>query len=284
MRWLFAIMAGGCVCQAAFPAEPLTVAASIAPYAGLARQIGGPDVNIRVLIPPGADPHTFEPAPKQLAELARADVLFIAGTIPFERALAAKVRKAYPNLKVVALAGEAGPAAETQDAHDGHDHPGDPHVWLSPVLLPAQIRRIADTLSELNPASKELVERNRDTLLERLEAVHKRLTSILAPYRGRRFYVFHPAFGHFGKAYGLEQVAVETGGKRPTPKQLRNLIAKAKADNVAIIFVQPQFDRHSAQTVAAALGGAVVTMDPLAEDVLENFDDMAEKLAKALAP
>ena len=95
-------------------------------------------------------------------------------------------------------------------------------------------------------------------------------------------WLFHPAFGYFAQAYGLEQQAVEVAGKTPTPRQLTGLIRKAKADGVTLIFVQPQFDQRSAAVVAKAIGGAVVPMDPLAKDVLANLKTMATKVEKAM--
>ncbi|MFH1742105.1 MAG: zinc ABC transporter substrate-binding protein, partial [bacterium] len=107
-------------------------------------------------------------------------------------------------------------------------------------------------------------------------------TDLLKPYRGESFYVFHPAFGYFGDAYGLKQEAVELEGKAPTPRQLSTLIKKARTENVRIIFVQPQFDKKSAEAVSNSIDGAVVPMDPLAKDVLKNLEEMAMKVGKAL--
>ena len=100
---------------------------------------------------------------------------------------------------------------------------------------------------------------------------------MLAPYRGRSFYVFHPGFGYFADAYGLKQEAVEAGGRSPTPKQLRALIEKAQADGVKTIFVQPQYAPQSAQVVAEAIGGKVVAINGLGKDVIADIEDIASR-------
>ena len=100
--------------------------------------------------------------------------------------------------------------------------------------------------------------------------------------KGRDLFVFHPAYGYFARQYGLTQVAVETGGRQPSARHLAELIDRARARDVRVIFVQPQFARHSARAVADAIGGAVVPLDPLAEDYLGNLEQMASTVESAL--
>jgi len=108
------------------------------------------------------------------------------------------------------------------------------------------------------------------------------IRAMLAPYAGSRFYVFHPSFGYFADAYGLEQIPVELDGKAPSPRQLVALVEQAKADGVKVVFVQKQFPSGSAKAIADAIGGTVVQLDPLAEDVVANLRLIAESLEKAL--
>ncbi|MBD3314523.1 MAG: ABC transporter substrate-binding protein, partial [Chitinivibrionales bacterium] len=102
------------------------------------------------------------------------------------------------------------------------------------------------------------------------------------PLRGRKFFVFHPSFGYFADAYGLKQIAVETGGKEPSARRLANLIDDARQESVKVIFVQPQFSRKAAQAIADAIDGAVVPVDPLAEDYMANLGEIAAKLRAAM--
>jgi len=95
-------------------------------------------------------------------------------------------------------------------------------------------------------------------------------------------YVFHPAFGYFADAYGLTQVPVEFEGKEPGARQLAGLIDRARADGVRVIFVQPQFSGKSAAVVAAAIGGAVIPINPLSRDYLANLEAMASAVEQGL--
>ncbi len=111
--------------------------------------------------------------------------------------------------------------------------------------------------------------------------MHTRLRNELLPYKGKTFYVFHPAFGYFAAAFGLKQRAVEAGGRSPSPRQLAALIEQARKEKVRIIFVQPQFDQKGAEAIARAIDGTVINLDPLAYDVLGNFSRIAESLDRS---
>ena len=96
--------------------------------------------------------------------------------------------------------------------------------------------------------------------------------------------MYHPAFGYFADAYGLIQVPVEIEGKQPTPKQIEQLIGRVRGENVRFIFVSPQFDRKTAEAMAEAIEGSVIAVDPLAEDVLANLQQIASILDDSLRP
>ncbi len=94
--------------------------------------------------------------------------------------------------------------------------------------------------------------------------------------------VFHPAWGYFADAYGLQQVPIEMEGKDPKPAQLKSLIQHARESDIKVIFVQPQFSTKSAQLVANEIGGQVVFADPLTADWLANLREVASQFKAAL--
>jgi zinc transport system substrate-binding protein len=178
--------------------------------------------------------------------------------------------------------------SEHADHRDGqvenlpHKEGLDPHVWLSPPLLKVIAKNVAAALCQADPDHAADFRANLAGLDQELDDLHSQIARDLAPFRGHTFYVFHPAFGYFGDTYGLKQQAVEVEGKSPSPRQLRRLIQQAQADNVKILFLQPQFDHRSAEAVAAGIGGFVQPMDDLAWDVIGNLGDVARKIAAAL--
>jgi zinc transport system substrate-binding protein len=287
---VFVLALGGPVAQAL--AQTRVLAVGIAPVGYLLQRLAGPQASLRVLVGPGQNPHTFEPTPRQSAALAQAAAYFKLG-LPFEETLLAKLRAANPKLKVVDLAKgiDLAPAPE-EDEHEAGEHEAgehghhegelDLHLWLSPRLAQQMARNMAQGLKELDPQGALAYDAALQALLADLQAVDQRLAQVLAPCKGSAFLVYHPAFGYFGRDYGLRQVAVETGGKEPGPRHLAAIISQAKAQGIKVIFVQPQFPQKSAQQVAREIGGAVVAMDDLAPDYLANLERLAQALGHGL--
>ncbi|MBN1341644.1 MAG: zinc ABC transporter substrate-binding protein [Phycisphaerae bacterium] len=268
----------------------LAVYVSIPPQKYFVRRIGGDHVNVSVLLAPGQSPHTYEPTPKEMVRLSQARAFFRVG-LPFEKHVVEKIAQAMKNLTIVDTRKGIELLAAAEHEHDDDAHPDhahhhpeqDPHTWMNPRLAKVQADTIRDALCEIDPANAPTYRGNCSALLAELDAADAKIAKALAPLRGKEFYVFHPAFGYFAQAYGLKQVAIESGGKQPTAKQLTNLIDRAKAAGVKLIFVQPQFDRRNAETVAHAIGGAVVPLDPLAEDYVQNLLHVAATVQKTLS-
>lgn len=256
----------------------LKITVSIAPQRYFVERVAGRTAEITVLVAPGYDPHTYQVTPKQIAALNESRAYFTIG-VPFEPALVRKIREQNPNLRITDVT-RGIVRMEMEHEEIGHDHGHergelDPHVWLNPRMAVTIVRNICGELSRIDPAHKADYEQNRDAFVFELETLDKDVAKVLAPYRGRAFYVFHPAFGYFGQAYGLRQIAVETGGKEPTTGHLTRLVRKARRDNVRVIFVQPQFSSKSAKLIAKELGGTVVPVDDLAEDYMNNIKKIA---------
>jgi zinc transport system substrate-binding protein len=265
--------------------DRLPVIAGIPPLAFLVEQVGGQHVKVDALVQPGQDPHTFEPTPQQVVALNKAAVFFKID-MPFEAVLLEKAQEGNRRLKVIdATQGIAKRSVDVppgeQAASEGHGEP-DPHVWLSPRLAKRLAQNIAAGLEQADPAHAHDYQQNLRGLCERLDAVDHRMGAMLAPYRGRSFYVFHPGFGYFSDAYGLKQEAIEAEGRSPTPRQLHDLIEQARAEGAKAVFVQPQYAPQSAQVIADALGGRVVTINGLDKNLIADIEDIGEKITSTM--
>lgn len=308
-RWriarLMAVWLAGCA-GAVSAAPDISCFTTIAPAADLIERVGAGAVDVEVLVPSGQNPHTYSPKPRTMTQLARSQIFFAVG-LPLEDRLIQKVRSTKANLEIIQLdrgidkrimgdkhkhehehehehehGTEHGRAGD-HGHHHGHGQGADPHIWLSPVNAGIMADTIAEALIEADPQRAKLYRRNLEQLQENLDEVHREIQQLLKPLKGKTFYVFHPAFGYFGDTYGLEERAVEISGRSPKPRELRSLIQQAKRDNVRVLFVQPQFDTDSARTIARAINGSVVPLDPLDEDLLENFRTIARNLRESLA-
>jgi zinc transport system substrate-binding protein len=263
--------------------EKPIVAVSILPQAYFVRQIAGSLVDVVVLVGEGQSPHAYEPTPRQMAQLAQAGCWVLSGT-DFEISLLPKISALYPKLKIV-----DGTQGVVFRSLDQHDHEGeqtaspqgieiDRHTWLgweNSLILSSHVK---DLLIEMLPGQRETLESNYSQLVQDINDTFEELKVSLAQLKGRTVFVYHPSFGYFFDAFGIVQEAVETGGKEPTAKGLGDLIAKAKEDQVAAIFVQVQFPVQAATTVAEAVGAQVIALDPLAEDWLDNIRQMGKAL------
>ncbi len=279
-------------------ANPLPVFVSIPPQKWLVEQIGGDLVNAQVLLDKGQEPHNYQPSPEKITALFRSRLYFTIG-VAFEREIARKITSnTDTGLQLINITtGIKKIPILSSDDHHHHDHEehddyendqnqehADPHVWLDPRNGKIMAATIAEALTTVDPKNGAIYQQNYKNLNDRFTLLHQELSQQLAPFKGATFYVFHPAFGYFAHAYALRQQAVESEGKAPTPKQLYALVKQAKADKVKILFIQPQFDKKNASTVARAIKGKLVELDPLTENIEQNLKKMAKAIQTALAP
>lgn len=284
-------------------ADKLPVFVSIVPQKYFVQQIGKVLVDVQAMVQPGASPATYEPKPKQMADLSKTKIYFAIG-VPFEKAWLEKIAAANPKMKVVhtdhgieklamALHHHHGDEAvehhegehhgEAEHKEDHHEHAGlDPHIWLSPPLVKIQARAILAALQEVDPGHRSVYEANFREFAVRIDQLDADLKKTFAGKRGLQFMVFHPSWGYFAHAYGLKQVPIEIEGKAPKPAQLKKLIQHARESGIKVVFVQPQFSTKSAKLVAREIGGQVAFANPLAEDWMANLHQVAAKFQAAL--
>ncbi len=263
--------------SAAAPDLP-TVAVSILPQKWFVERIAGDLCNVMVLVGPGHSPATYEPTTRQMATVQNAIVYFSAG-VPFENGLLPKLEKMQDIPPIHGFR----PPKSGHKHHHGHDHGvTDPHNWLDVTTAQAIADTICNNLVELLPASAETFKKNRLSLKTELVDLDQKIRTVLAPCTGATFFVFHPAFGHFARCYGLEQIAVEVDGHEPSARQMAGIVDKAKAMGAQAIVVQPQFSRKPAEAVARAIGAKLVTLDPLGASYPQTMMSIAAGLAEVL--
>lgn len=265
-------------------AAPVQVAVSLLPQAFLVERVGGDRVDTLVLVGPGDNEATYAPSPARLAELEAARAWFTIG-VPFESAWLPRIRADRPDLAIVDLA-EGLPKRRVEGGDHGHGHDGraDPHTWTDPRLAARMALVVGDALGRLDPDHAAEYARRAGELEQELLALHAELARRLAPVAGGVFIVFHPSWGYFADAYGLEQLPIESGGHEPGPRGLATLIERGRETGARAVFVQPQFSQRSARAVAEALDAEVIEADPLARDYIANLRSLADELARALAP
>lgn len=274
--------------------QKLRVFVPVLPYEYLFERIGGSWIEVSAIVQEGGDCHNYSPSPRQIADIARSNLLF-SGGLSFEANFYIAVGdgengpKEFDLLEGLELlegtCGECASATATGDEAHTHEHEHeekDAHVWLSPRVLKHQAERISVILKQHLPDSASpAIEANLASFRSELDELDAEIKTALAPRKGRAFYVYHGAFAYFAQDYGLIQKAIEMGNRKPSPKQVTAIAKQAKEEGVTTIFVQPQFDQSSATSLAETIGGKVRNLDPLEKDVIANLRTIATTIAAA---
>lgn len=247
---------------------------SIAPQKFLVERIGGETVEVEVIVPNGSSPHSYEPTLRQIISAKNGKAWFRIGE-SFELRLA----NALKNRLIIVDQREGVDLIPLCCSCHGDKDAHDPHIWLSPSLLKIQATQIAKTLTQINPDSASLYERNLELLFTDLDAVSQEIALKLSNKNNDNILVSHPAFGYFCRDYGLNQLSIEMEGKEPTPKYLTDLLVKARALKIRYVFLQKQYSTKGGERLAKNLKAKIIYLDPYAENVIETLKTLAEAFA-----
>jgi zinc transport system substrate-binding protein len=238
----------------------LPVVASILPLADFVRQVGGDRVQVEVLVPAGASPHTYELTPSQLMAVTHARVLVLNG-VGLEFWAGKVISSANnPNLTVVTVS-----EGLKIIAGDADEPGGNPHTWLSPLNAIRQVDKIRAALVKTDPAGAEIYRANADRFQRELRALDEEIRKAVAGYSSRSFISFHAAWSYLARDYGLEEAAVieSRPGQEPSPAEIAAIVEKAKEIKAKAIFAEPQFSLKAAVAVAEECGARVLLLNPL---------------------
>jgi manganese/iron transport system substrate-binding protein len=252
--------------------QRVVVVTSLPIFATMVEAVGGDLVAVSAVLPPGTDPHTYQPAPRDVAKLAQAAlVVYNGGDLDpwMERQLEAVV------------AGHA----SWRSARDWSRHRGsrrgtnmstrarrrrststgvNPHFWLDPDFGIVYVERIAEALAEVDPAHAETYRANAERYSQEIRAFDEWAKGQIAtiPPERRKLVTFHDAFPYFAAHYGLELVGVVilSPGREPSSQEVAQLVERIRQEGVPAIFVEPQFNPKLAQTIAQEAGVRVLEL------------------------
>lgn len=266
---------------------------SILPEKTFVKAIGGDKVDVALMVQPGNSPHTYEPKPSQMIEVAKAN-LYFSIDVEFENVWLPKFKNLNPAMQIIDLADDItkiqmaknndGEKDEDEDHgthNDEHKHEGeDPHIWTAPANVKIIAQNIYHALKQEDPENTNYYKKNLDLFLTSVDETDKEIREIFSSLKdGEKFMVFHPSWGYFAQAYHLEQIVVEVEGKEPKPKELIHLLEEAKEEKVKAIFTQPEFSDTVAKIIAKELQIPVVKVTPLAPNWSENLINIAKAIA-----
>ena len=244
----------------------LSAIVSFYPLYEFTKQVGQDKVSVSLLIPPGIEPHDWEPTVNDLQKMHEADLIVING-IGFE-SWADDIDTVNSDVIIVDTSkGISIIDGDMIEANtDLHDHSvGDPHIWLNPVMAKTQVQNIVDALISIDPDNEKFYIQNAKSYQDKLDALDAKIKYELSPCN-KDFIAFHNAFTYFAVEYGLNQHSIVNSNEPnigPTLKTLETVINLAQTFDIDVIFTEETVDTRTSQVIANEIGARVLVLSPI---------------------
>lgn len=268
---LSALLLGGCAGgQPQGGPDKLSVYTSVYPMYDFTQKIVGGRANVTSLVPDGAEPHDWEPTPKDIVALEQADV-FVYNGAGLEYWVDT-VLAGLDNEGLAAVETSAGLALTDAGAddghdhdHDGHEHGTDPHVWLSPKNAKLQLRAICDAVKAADAENADYYEENYERYAAEFDALDAEYREAAKHLARREIVVSHAAFGYLCREYGLTQVALRgfQPDSEPDPATMAQISDYCRDNGVKAIFFEQAEGSASAEAIAREAGVATEVLSPI---------------------
>jgi zinc transport system substrate-binding protein len=299
--WVFACwVLGSAAVNPAYAGSPpnLKAVTTLFPLQEFTRAVGGENVQADLLLPPGAEPHAWEPKPGDVVKVFKADLFVYIG--PAMEPWAKDLLKAVQGSHLTVVEASKGlPLLPAKESHKGpaSDKPlhADPHIWLDFSLDRIILGKIATAFSQKDPSRSSAYFANAERYKAKLADLDQKYKAGLASCQQRRFFVGgHSAFAYLARRYGLEQTTLYgvSPNAEPTPKRLTEVIQAARNQGVRVIFFEELVNPKLARLLAkeAQIGtkplynGANLTRDQLRSGVtfLQLMESNLENLRQGL--
>ncbi|MDO8749716.1 MAG: zinc ABC transporter substrate-binding protein [Dehalococcoidia bacterium] len=269
------------------PISPkVTVVATFYPLQYLAQRIGGDRVEVTSLVPPGVEPHDFEPSPQNMAAVQRADIFLYngAGLEPW----ADRVVAALPANGPAAVKATQGLALRNVTGNGDSKEGLDPHVWLDPRLYGQQAQLIHDAMVQADQAGTAVYDANLSNLQADLANLETEMRNGLASCRRDTIVSAHEAFGYMAERFGLRQLALAglSPEVEPSPARMKELVQEVKDTGATYIFFESLTTPAVAEAIARETGAKTLEMNPLeglTQDQLRAGEDYFTIMRQNLA-
>lgn len=240
-------------------------------------KIGGDKITTLSLMPPGAEPHDWEPTPQQMKELDKAD-LFVyngAGIEGWADSILASLDKDIPVVKtsehLELLTNEE--EDDHDHDHEGHDHGAyDPHTWLSPLNAKQEMWEIANALAHLDPDNAPYYWENYRQQAKRCLTLDSSIRKELENLPTRELVVAHAAYGYFTTEYGLTQVSVRgfSPESEPSPKRMAEVIDFIRDNHIPVIFYEENSPSDIVEAISRDTGAKYQILSPIESVALKD--------------
>jgi ABC-type Zn uptake system ZnuABC Zn-binding protein ZnuA len=250
--------------------EKIQVVTTFSTLNSFVEGVGGDRVQVQNLVPVGASPENYQPAPQDIAALSRAQLVVENGS-GIDAWLQHTIENAGGVKKRIVVLSDGLPHIDSN-----------PHLWMDPTLARAYAGKIRGELSALDPEHKTEYGQNARAYDARLAALQRWIAERIAtiPPHRRAMIIFHNAFDYYNRRFGLQTIGVIelSPGQDPNPAYIGHLVDLAKAHGVRAVFSEPEYSTKLADTLAKSAGIAVVSNlydDSIGEDPrVNNYENM----------
>jgi len=263
--------------------KKLKVITSLFPLYDFSREIAGEKAEVIMLLPPGMEPHGFEPKPEDIFRVSKADIFVY--TDRYMEPWAADLVKRIGNSNLLVIDSGKGvkfqPAGEA-DEHDGHGHDHgngmDPHIWLDLTNAQKMVNNIAWGMAAKDPANRKYYLDRAAAYNSRLAALDERFRSGLSGCSTRMFlHGGHYAFGYLAARYGLDYRSAYSvsANSEPTPQKIAGLVSLIKSNGLKYVFYEELFSPTMAEAIARESGATLLQLHAIDSVSREEFESGA---------
>lgn len=271
--------------------KPIIVATSF-PAASIIKELTGNNIEVKILVPAGASPHTYAPKPSDIKLSASAVAFFsIADNLDGW----SKGIKTHKHFDLISFLPDSMKLYYNEDHNHNdvaisHTHNNlDPHFWFDPLAVKSLLTPLSDSLRALLPQYSETIKNNTNLFAKRLDLINKEVSELTRGLLNKPLFLQHPSFLYFAKRYRLDYLGSieETPGKEPGPKYIANIVKKINESGAIAIFTEPQLNKKVAEVIADESGVLIYELDPIGgTNSISNYSDLmlynTKIIAKAL--
>lgn len=259
----------GCVEQPKSSGK-INVVTTFYPLYEFSKRIGGEKADVSILVPAGAEPHDWEPGPKDIIKIESAEIFVYngAGLEPFVN----EIIKRIESRKLIVVDSSEGIELIKEEGAT------DPHIWLDPMLAKHQVEAIEKAFIKADPQNSDYYRANAQALKQELDALDTGISKELASAKKKVFISSHSAFSYFAKRYGLNQIAIAgiSPDIEPSPAKIAEIVRFAKENGVKYIFFETLVSPKLSETIAKEVGAQALVLNPiegLSEDQIKQGEN-----------
>lgn len=243
--------------------DKIKIITTLFPQYDFANEIVKDKGEVKLLLPPGVEAHSYEPTPKDIVDIRKADVFIYTGK--YMEPWAEKMIKEIDDSTIVIDISKGIELVDEEDWEHNHEHHGkDPHIWLDPVYAQKIVDNILEGIIKADSKNENFYRQNAENYKEKLAELDKKFVETFSKVKHKTIiHGGHFAFGYFAKRYGLEYISPYDGfspNAEPTPKKISELMNNMKSLGLNVIYYEELIDPKVAKIISEETGGKMLLL------------------------